>query len=307
MPTRASALQKDDPMSLAPVSSPPATALISIWSEANAIHKLAAILAILLLVLAIFAPFFAPFDPLEQNLLSRLRPPPGFDHFKVGYWFGTDELGRDVLSRALYGLRLTLSLAIVGASIGLAIGGALGLMAGLRSGWIEEVIMAAVDVQIAVPFTLIALLILSILGSSLQVMIFVLGIAGWEQYARIVRAEVRKIRALPFIEAARAAGATRRYIALQHVLPNIVSPLVVQFTLSLSNIVILESTLSFLGLGVQPPTATLGSMVGYGRDYMPIAPWLVIAPAVMIILLTFSVQILGDWLRDHADVRLRER
>ena len=112
---------------------------------------------------------------------------------------------------------------------------------------------------------------------------------------------------MPFIEAARASGGGPRYIARRHVLPNIVSPLVVQFTLSLSNIVILESTLSFLGLGVQPPTATLGSMVGYGRDYMPTAPWMVIAPAVAIILLTFSVQILGDWLRDRADVRLQGR
>jgi peptide/nickel transport system permease protein len=167
--------------------------------------------------------------------------------------------------------------------------------------------MGAVDTQIAVPFTLIALLILSIFGSSLTVMICVLGIAGWEQYARIVRGEVRKITEMPFIEAARASGGGQGYIALRHVLPNIVSPLVVQFTLSLSNIMILESTLSFLGLGVQPPTATLGSMVGYGRDYMPSAPWMVIAPAMAIILLTFSSQILGDWLRDRADVRLQRR
>jgi peptide/nickel transport system permease protein len=236
-----------------------------------------------------------------------LRPPVGFDRYKDGFFLGTDELGRDVLSRTMYGLRLTLGLAVVGACIGLLIGGTLGLLAGMRQGWVEDLTMGAVDIQIAVPFTLIALLILSIFGSSLTVMICVLGIAGWEQYARIVRAEVRKITELPYIEAARASGAGPRYIALTHVLPNIISPLVVQFTLSLSNIVILESTLSFLGLGVQPPTATLGSMVGYGRDYMPNAPWMVMAPAVAIILVTFSVQILGDWLRDRADVRLRDR
>jgi peptide/nickel transport system permease protein len=264
-------------------------------------------LAISLLLAAFLAPLIAPFDPLKQSLIARLRPPLGFDRYKDGFLLGTDELGRDVLSRTLFGLRLTLGLALLGACIGLLIGGTLGLLAGLRRGWSEDVIMAGVDLQIAVPFTLIALLILSIFGSSLTVMICVLGIAGWEQYARIVRAEVRKITELPFIEAARASGGSPRYIALRHVLPNIVSPLVVQFTLSLSNIVILESTLSFLGLGVQPPTATLGSMVGYGRDYMPTAPWMVIAPAVTIILLTFSVQILGDWLRDRADVRLRGR
>ncbi len=281
--------------------------LATLWSEANWIQRIAAILGIALLLAAILAPLIAPFDPLKQSLISRLRPPVGFDRYKDGFLLGTDELGRDVLSRTLYGLRLTLGLAMVGACIGLLIGGTLGLVAGLRRGWTEDVVMGAVDIQIAVPFTLIALLILSIFGSSLTVMICVLGIAGWEQYARIVRAEVRKITELPFIEAARASGAGPRYIALTHVLPNIVSPLVVQFTLSLSNIVILESTLSFLGLGVQPPTATLGSMVGYGRDYMPNAPWMVTAPAIAIILLTFSVQILGDWLRDRADVRLRAR
>ncbi|WP_420824328.1 ABC transporter permease [Tropicibacter alexandrii] len=231
----------------------------------------------------------------------------GFERYKDGFFLGTDELGRDVLSRSLFGLRLTLGLALLGAIIGLLVGGTLGLVAGLRRGWAEDTIMGAVDLQIAVPFTLVALLILALFGSSLTVMICVLGIAGWEQYARIVRAEVRKITELPFIEAARASGGGPRYIALTHVLPNIVSPLVVQFTLSLSNIVILESTLSFLGLGVQPPTATLGSMVGYGRDYMPTAPWMVSVPAVLIILITFSVQILGDWLRDRADVRLRAR
>lgn len=279
----------------------------TLWSQANWFQRIAAILAGLLILVALLAPLLAPFDPLTQSLISRLRPPIGFDRYKDGFVLGTDELGRDVLSRTMYGLRLTLGLALVGACIGLLIGGTLGLLAGMRRGWVEDVVMGAVDIQIAVPFTLIALLILSIFGSSLTVMICVLGIAGWEQYARIVRAEVRKITELPFIEAARASGAGPQYIALTHVLPNIISPLVVQFTLSLSNIVILESTLSFLGLGVQPPTATLGSMVGYGRDYMPNAPWMVIAPAVAIILLTFSVQILGDWLRDRADVRLRAR
>lgn len=285
----------------------PRGAVHTLWAEANWIQRISALLAIALLLAAILAPLIVPFDPLQQSLISRLRPPLGFDRYKDGFWLGTDELGRDVLSRTLFGLRLTLGLALLGACIGLLIGGTLGLFAGLRRGWTEDVVMGAVDIQIAVPFTLIALLILSIFGTSLGVMICVLGIAGWEQYARIIRGEVRKITEMPFIEAARASGGSPRYIALTHILPNVISPLVVQFTLSLSNIVILESTLSFLGLGVQPPTATLGSMVGYGRDYMPNAPWVVVAPAIAIILLTFSVQILGDWLRDRADVRLRAR
>lgn len=276
-------------------------------ARTDLIQKIAIATALVLFAGALLAPLIAPHDPLAQSLLSRLRPPLGFAGGAHGHYAGTDELGRDVLSRALHGLRLTLALAVAGAVIGLAIGGALGLVAGLRRGWVEDTIMSLVDMQIAIPFTLVALLILSLFGSSLTVLVLVLGIAGWEQYARIVRAEVRKLGALPFIEAARAGGAGPIYIARHHVLPNIVSPLVVQFTLALSNIVILESTLSFLGLGVQPPQPSLGSMVGLGRDYMPTAPWIVLTPAALIVALTFSVQILGDWLRDRADVRLRDR
>ena len=271
------------------------------------IQKTALVIAVLLAAAAILAPVIVPFDPLGQSLIARLRPPLGFERYSTGHLLGTDELGRDVLSRALYGLRLTMALAVGGALIGLLIGGTLGLVAGMRRGWAEDTIMGLVDMQIAVPFTLIALLILALLGSSLTVLVFVLGIAGWEQYARIVRAEVRRLAAQPFIEAARAAGGGTFYIARHHLLSNIVSPLVVQFTLALSNIVILESTLSFLGLGVQPPQPSLGSMVGLGRDYMPTAPWIVLVPSALIILLTFAVQILGDWIRDRADVRLRER
>ncbi|MEE4208732.1 MAG: ABC transporter permease [Parvularcula sp.] len=281
--------------------------VVAAYRDANVIQKAAMILAVLLAVSALFAPLLAPFDPTDQSLIARFRPPLGFENYREGHFFGTDELGRDVLSRSLHGLRLTLSLALLGAVIGMVIGGTLGLLAGLKGGWTEYVIMGAVDAQIAIPFTLIALLVLALAGSSIGVMIAILGVAYWEQYARIVRGEVRKYTATPFIEAAHAAGAPLGYIARRHILPNIVSPLVVQFTLSVSNIVILESTLSFLGLGVQPPTATLGSMVGYGRDFMSIAPWTVIAPAMMIVLLTFTIQILGDWLRDRVDVRLRAR
>ena len=280
---------------------------LSLWRSADAVQHVAIVTAFALLAAAIAAPLIAPHGPLDQSLLSRLSPPVGFERYREGFLLGTDELGRDILSRTLYGLRLTLSLALLGSIIGLLIGGLLGLLSGLRGGLFEDIVMGAVDAQIAIPFTLIALLFLAIFGSSLTVMVCVLGVYGWEQYARIVRGEVKKLKAMPFVEAARAAGASNFRIATRHVLPNVVSPLVVQFTLSFSNIVLLESTLSFLGLGVQPPTATLGSMVGFGRDYMPTAPWVVIVPALAILLVTFAVQILGDWLRDRADVRLRAR
>lgn len=260
-----------------------------------------------LLLGALLAPWLAPFGPTDQSLLSRLKPPAGFEGAKAGYLLGTDELGRDLLSRCLYGLRLTLSLAFLGTLVGLLIGASLGLLAGVAGGWTEAAIMAAVDMQIAIPFTLVALFVLALFGSSIGVMVLLLGIAGWEQYARIVCAETRRLMRMPFVEAARAAGARPRRIALVHLLPNLVSAIVVQMTLSFSNIILLESSLSFLGLGVQPPTATLGAMVGVGRDYMPTAPWIVLAPAVLILAVTFVVQILGDFARDRADVRLRAR
>lgn len=187
-------------------------------------------------------------------------------------WLGTDEPGRDILSRGLQALLLTLMLAALGAT--------LGLLAGVTGGRVEAAIMGAFDARIAVLLTPIALFVLTVFGSLLTVLVFVLGLYGWEQYASI---------------------------ALTHLLPNVVSPLVVQFTLSLSKILLQESTLSFLDLGVQPPIATLGAMVGVGRDFMPSAPWIVLVPAALILSVAFSTQILGACLHDRADVRLRQR
>ena len=277
------------------------------WRESRPTEKVAIGLGTILVVLALIGPLLAPYDPAGQSLLSRLRPPMGMDRAVDGHLLGTDELGRDLLTRAIYGLRMTLGLALFGAIIGLCIGSAIGLIAGMRGGKTEAFLMAAVDVQIAVPFTLIALLVLSLFGSSMVVLVILLGISGWEQYARIVRAEVRRIMAMNYIEAARLSGATHWVMARDHVLPNILAPLVVQFTLSLAAIMLLESTLSFLGLGVQPPTATLGVMVGHGRPFLTSAPWIVLTPAFLILSIVFVVQILGDWLRDRTDIRLRAR
>ncbi len=170
-----------------------------IWGEANGVQRAAILVAILLLVVTAFAPFIAPHEPTAQSLIARLRPPIGFERYKDGYLLGTDELGRDVLSRSLYGLQLTLVLAALGATIGLLLGGALGLVAGIAGGVVDDLVTGAVDAQIAIPFTLIALLMLAIFGSSIEVMVLVLGLYGWEQYARILRAEVRRLMAMPFI------------------------------------------------------------------------------------------------------------
>lgn len=282
-------------------------AMSGLWLQANLVQRVALVLGAILLFAVVFAPLIAPHAPNDQSLLARLRPPFGYDRAKADYWLGTDELGRDMLSRCIYGLRLTLVLALVGSVIGLCIGSVMGLAAGVVGGRLDALVNGIVDAQIAVPFTLIALFMLAIFGNSIEVMVVVLGLSGWEQYARIVRADAARLMRMPFIEAARAAGATPWRIARRHLLPNLVSPLVVQFTLSVSSIILLESSLSFLGLGVQPPTATLGAMVGAGRDYMATNAWLVTVPAMAILILTFVVQILGDWMRDRADVRLRSR
>lgn len=289
------------------VSNPSRARRFKLWDEASLVEKIALVLLGLLAGAALAAPFLTAYDPNAQSLIARLRPPLGFDRYSSGHLLGTDELGRDVLTRSLYGLRLTLSLALLGATIGLAIGGLIGLIAGMAGGRVHSFLMAAVDVQISVPFTLIALFVLSVFGTSLPVLVIVLGLNGWEQYARVIRAEVRRLMTQPYIEAAHMAGITSAGLARQHILPNIVSPIVVQFTLSLSSIILLESTLSFLGLGVQPPTATLGSMVGVGRNFLQTAPWIVLVPALLILAVTFTIQILGDWIRDRTDIKLHRR
>lgn len=285
----------------------PSSALGRLWQDTGWTMRGAAIVGLLLLLTAIAAPWIAPFGPNEQSLLARFRPPFGMDGWVASHWLGTDELGRDILSRSLYALRITIGIALAGSSIGMLFGLIMGLVAGLSGGVVDDVIAGCIDIQIAIPFTLIALLAVAVFGGDLIVLVAVLGVAGWESFARIIRGEVLKMRDQPFVEASRIAGASYWRIAYHHLLPNLISPMVVMFALSFSQIVLLESTLSFLGLGIRPPTATLGSMIGHGRDYLPNAPWLVVIPSLLILAITLVVQVLGDNLRDHTDIKLRGR
>ncbi|CAH1678510.1 ABC transporter permease [Hyphomicrobiales bacterium] len=271
----------------------------------NAFITIAGLLALLFVSLAILAPVIAPFDPDQQKLLARLKPPVGFANANPAYWLGTDQLGRDLLSRCLYGLRLTLLLALFGTLLGLALGAALGLLAGLVRGWVDALVMGLVDIMMSLPFTLVALFVVAIAGTDVTVLICVLGIAYWAHFARLIRAQVLSLREMPFVEAARSVGASGWRIATVHMLPNLISPVVVMASLNFSNLILLESALSFLGLGVQPPTATLGSMVGQGRDYMASASWIVAVPALLIVLVSLVAMLLGDALRDRLDPRLR--
>ena len=261
-------------------------------------------LALLVFVTALAAPWLAPYSPTDQTLLSRLRPPIPFERSLAAHPLGTDELGRDMLSRTLHGVRLTLAIAFTGSLVSLVLGGGLGLLAGYLGGWLDETVMGLVDIQIAVPFTLIALLAVAVFGSDLTILIAVIGLNGWERYARVVRGGLLSLRESPFVEAARAAGAGWFRIVVIHCLPNLVSPVIVLWTLTFSEVILLESSLSFLGLGVQPPTATLGSMVGLGRNYLVSSPWIALVPALAIMLIALIMLLLGDWLRDALDVRI---
>ena len=258
----------------------------------------------LIVLICISAPWIAPHEPDAQKLLSRLRPPLPFTGSLPGHILGTDELGRDLLSRCIYGMRITIGIALLGSFISMVIGLTIGIVSGSTGGVVDDLMMGLVDVQIAFPFTLIALLAVALLGTDMTVFICVIGIAGWENYARVVRGQILALNEESFIAATRVAGAGFGRVVFLHMLPNIASPIIVLWTLNFSNVVLLESSLSFLGLGIQPPTATLGSITGFGRNYLASHPHLAAAPAALIMLIALVMLLLGDWLRDTLDVRL---
>ncbi len=255
---------------------------------------------------AIFAPWIAPYDPNKTSILNSLRAPSWIAGGDPDHLLGTDKLGRDMLSRLVYGLRVSVGLAVLGVVIGGIIGTALGMLAGFVGGFWDRLVSTVVDVQIAIPFLLMTLVAIAALGTDMWVLIALLGIAGWETYARVVRAQVIAIRARPFVEAAYAGGATHRRVAIREVLPNLVAILTVLFTLNFPAILLLEASLSFLGLGVQPPTPSLGRMVGDNRNDLALAWWTALSPVFLILIVTLMIQLIGDWLRDVFDVRLRE-
>jgi peptide/nickel transport system permease protein len=254
---------------------------------------------------AVLAPWVAPWDPARQMLVKRLRPPAWQARGAWEHPLGTDHLGRDILSRILHGGRISLGVGL--ASVGLAalIGVSLGLLAGFNGGRTDAVIMRVVDVFLAIPYILLAMGVVFALGPSLVNVVLVMAATRWVQFARIVRADVLSIREREFVSGARARGNRAARVLLRHVLPNALTPIIVVATLELAFMIIYESALSFLGLGVQPPTPTWGWMLADGRNYVATAWWLATFPGLAIMATVLAVNLLGDWLRDTLDPRLR--
>jgi peptide/nickel transport system permease protein len=265
---------------------------------------LAAAWLVLMLGVALLADVITPYAYTALDLRNRLSPPVGFG----GTWLhplGTDELGRDVLARLIASIRMSLLIAFGATVIAAVLGTALGFLAAHFRGLVEHVVLALVDFQASMPFLVLALAVLAFLGNSLLLFVCLLGLHGWERYARISRGLAISAGAQGYAAAVRGLGASPWRIYGRHILPNIASTLIVSMTLAFPEIVLLESGLSFLGLGVQPPATSLGSMVGYGREYLTRAPWVLLAPSAAIVLTTLSVSVLGDWLRDRLDPTLR--
>lgn len=260
-------------------------------------------LIVLLIAVALFGPLLGLASPTANNLMARLAPP-SFDTTKGLHLFGTDQLGRDILSRTIHGARVTLMIGATVVLLGGAIGIVIGLVAGYYGRWVDAVLMRIVDVQLSIPLSLLALLVVGTIGPSLQNLIFVLALTSWVQYARVVRGQVLVVREREYIQSAHAIGLGDVRIIFQHILPNVLSAALVIATIELARVIILEAALSFLGLGVQPPSPSWGRMLAEGRSYMSSAPWIAIFPGAAIFITALSVNLTGDWLRDLLDPKV---
>jgi peptide/nickel transport system permease protein len=260
-----------------------------------------------IVVIAVLAPQLAPFDPGKTDILSRLKPPSWESGGDPRNLFGTDQLGRDVLSRLIFGARASL---VVGVTVVVAagtLGTAVGVTSGFYGGRLDEVIMRLVDVQTAFPGILLVLLILTTLGSGLLSVVIVLTVTGWMVFARLSRGQVLALREQQFLESAVSVGCTPRRIMFAHVLPNLASPLLTLAALELARVILVEAVLSFLGVGVQPPSTSWGLMIAEGQTYITTAWWLVTLPGLAIGLTVLTVNLLAGWLRTHADPTQRFR
>lgn len=261
---------------------------------------------LLLVICGVFAPWIAPHDPIESNLRARNTPPAWSEKGTTRYLLGADHQGRDVLSRVIYGARISLIVAAVSLLIGGTVGTVLGMVSGYFGGWVDEVIMRVIDVKLAIPLILVALVVVIAIGQSFAVLVGLLAVNSWSGFARQVRGETLQLKTRDYIALAKVAGASTPRIILRHVFPGVVNTVLVLASLQVGGLILTESILSFLGAGVPPPTPTWGSMVSEGRTYLAGAWWIAFFPGVAIFLTVMAFNFLGDWLRDRLDPRLRQ-
>ncbi len=259
----------------------------------------------LVVVAALMAPLLATTDPIEQDLTVALKPPFWMADGSLEHPLGTDHLGRDVYSRLVYGAKISLTISVLAALLGAAVGVAAGLVAGYVGGRVGAIIMRIVDLNLAFPLILLALAVVALLGANLRNLVIVMTITTWMIYARVVRGLTLTLREQEFVQAVRALGACDARIIARHVLPNVLAPVMVIWTLEVARVILMESALSFLGLGVPPPTPTWGRMLAEGRDYLTMAGWISIFPGLAIMVTVLGINFLGDGLRDLLDPRLR--
>ncbi len=264
-------------------------------------------IAILICVaaVAVFAPWLAPEDPEEIVLIRRLTPPFWMEGGSLAHPLGTDSLGRDILSRLIFGSRVSLIVGLVAVAAGAGVGIALGLATGYYGGVLDNVIMRIGDVQLAFPFILLAIALMAVLGEGLGNVILVLSIRSWVPYARMVRAQVLALKEQEFVQAVRAIGAKDLRITVKHILPNVAAPVIVLASFSVARTIIAEASLSFLGLGVGVSAATWGAMISQGKDYLTDAWWISAFPGMAIMITVLSINLIGDWLRDSLDPSLK--
>jgi peptide/nickel transport system permease protein len=253
---------------------------------------------------ALFAPYVAPHEPGRQSLIRRFTPPIWTPGGKATYVLGTDQVGRDILSRMIHGARVSLLVGVAAVLVSLTVGVTLGLMSGFLQGRVDTVIMTVVDVTLSFPQLLLALAFVAALGPSLLTIIVVLGLTGWERYTRVVRAEVLALREKDFVEAARAIGASSTRTLLRHLLPNTFSSIIVMSTLQVAQAILQEAALSFLGVGTGSAYPTWGQMISLGRDFVTVAWWLPTFPGLAILLTVLAINLVGDRLRDALDPRV---
>lgn len=263
-------------------------------------YLFAAFLA-LIVIAAVFAPLISPTDPNAQDIVNRLAPPSWQSGGSAAHLFGTDELGRDILARTIYGARTSVLIGVIVVAIGMASGTAAGLLAGFRGGWVDNLVMRVVDIQFAFPALLMAMALVFALGAGTGTIIIALSVDAWLPYCRLGRSMVLSVRNTTYVEAARTVGLGSGRLLRRHILPNVASPLITLAVLEFARIVLAESTLSFLGLGVQPPTVSWGLMLNTGEDYLTVAWWLITIPGLFLTLTVLSANVVASWLRTAAD------